>query len=173
MSESLIMIVLRLIHIISGVFWAGAVMSIAWFLLPAQQAIGQPGGAFMQQLMFRQRFRAFVLAAMVLTILSGLTMYARLAMLTHGAWASSRTGIVLGIGAVAAIIAGGIGGGFVRRLGNRMMELGGRIQASGGPPTDTEKAEMDALQRKTRSGFRIVAILLLISIVAMASARYL
>ena len=110
MSESLIMIVLRLIHIISGVFWAGAVMSIAWFLLPAQQAIGQPGGAFMQQLMFRQRFRAFVLAAMVLTILSGVTMYARLTMLTHGAWASSRTGIVLGIGAVAAIIAGGIGG---------------------------------------------------------------
>jgi hypothetical protein len=148
-------------------------MTIAWFLIPTQQAIGQPGAAFMQQLMFRQRFRAFVLAAMLLTILSGVTLYARLAMLTNGAWASSRTGIVLGIGAVAAIIAGGIGGGFVRRLGNRLMELGGRIQASGGPPTEAEKAEMDALQRKIRSAFRIVAILLLITIVAMASARYL
>lgn len=167
------MILLRLIHIISGVFWAGTVMAIAWFLLPAAQAIGQPGAAFMQQLMFQQRLRFFVLGTMLLTILSGLAMYGRLAMVTDGAWAASRTGMVLGIGAVAAIIAGGIGGGVVGRVGNKMMELGGRIQASGGPPTDAQKAEMDSYQRRIRSAFRIIAILLLIAVAAMASARYL
>jgi len=172
-SESLVMIVLRLIHIICGVFWAGTVMSVAWFLLPAQRAIGQPGAVFMQQLMFRQRLRAFVLGAMVLTILSGLTMYTRLAMVTHGAWASSRTGIVLGIGAVAGIIAGGIGSGIVGRLGKRMMELGGKIQASGGPSTEAQKAEMEALQGRIQGAFRLVAVLLLIAVAAMASARYL
>src|SRR6266542_3971624 len=103
------MVGLRLIHILAGVFWAGTAMLAAWFILPAQRAIGQPGMAFMQQLMFKQRLRAYAIGAMVLTLLSGLGMYARLATITQGAWASSRMGIVIGVGAVAAIIAGAIG----------------------------------------------------------------
>jgi hypothetical protein len=110
---------------------------------------------------------------MALTILSGLAMYGRLAMLTDGAWAASRTGMVLGIGAVAAIIAGGIGAGVTGRLGKRMMALGSAIQASGGPPTEAQKAEMEMLQGKLRNAFRIVAVLVLIAVIAMASARYL
>lgn len=172
-EDALLMIGLRLIHIISGVFWAGAVMVIAWFLLPTAQAIGQPGGAFMQQLMFRQRLRPFLLGSMLLTILSGLTMYAWLAMEADGAWARSKMGMVIGVGAIAAIIAGGIGGGVVGRQSRKMMELGGRIQASGGPPTDAQKAEMDSYQRKIRSAFHIVAVLVVIATISMASARYL
>ena len=71
-------------------------------------------------------------------------------MVTDGAWASSRTGIVLGIGAVAGIIAGGIGGGVVGRLGKKMMELAGKIQASGGPPTEAQNVEMEALQGRVQ-----------------------
>ena len=173
MSDQVMMIVLRLIHIVSGVFWAGTMMAIAWFLLPAAQAIGQPGAAFMQQLMFRQRLRLFVAGAMMLTILSGLTMYVWLAMETDGGWAKSRMAMALGVGAVAALIAGGIGSGVIGRVGEKMMKLGTAIQASGGPPTDAQKAEMEALQRKMRSGFRTVAVLVLIATIAMASARYL
>jgi len=47
------------------------------------------------------------------------------------------------------------------------------MQASGGPPTDTQKAEMNVLQGKMQSAFRMVAVLLLIAVAAMASARYL
>lgn len=167
------MIALRVIHIVSGVFWAGTVMVIAWFLLPTVQTLGQSGGAFMQQLMFRQRLRMFMLGSMLLTILSGLTMYGWIAMETDGMWARSRMGMVIGVGAIAAIIAGGIGGGVVGRQSRKMMELGGRIQASGGPPTDVQKAEMDSYQRKIRGAFSIIAILVVIATVAMASARYL
>ena len=173
MSESVIMIVLRLIHIVSGAFWAGTVMAIAWFLLPAAKTIGPSGAAFMQQLMFRQRLRAFTLGAMILTILSGLIMYARLAMVTDGTWASSRTAMVLGIGAVAAIIAGAIGGGAGGRLAKKMMKLSATIQASGGQPTDAQRAEMESYQRKSRSMFQVVAVLVLIALITMASARYL
>lgn len=167
------MIVLRLIHIIAGVFWAGSMMAIAWFLVPSAQALGQPGAAFMQQLMFRQRLRLFVAGAMILTILSGLTMYVWLTMETDGAWAKSRMGMTLGVGAVAAIIAGGIGGGIIGKVGQKMMALGTTIQASGNPPTDAQQAEMASYQRKMRSGFRIIAVLVLIATIAMASARYL
>ncbi|MEO7501097.1 MAG: hypothetical protein ABIW94_00530 [Gemmatimonadaceae bacterium] len=173
MSDGAIMIVLRVIHIIAGVFWAGAVMVMTWFVLPASQAMGQPGGAFMQQLMFRQRLRIFVGGAMILTILSGLTMYTWLAMETDGGWARSRMGMALGVGAVAAIIAGGIGGAVIGRVGERMAALGATIQASGGPPNDAQKAEMESYQRRMRSTFRIIAVLLIIAIITMAGARYL
>ena len=167
------MIVLRVIHIISGVFWAGAVMVTAWFVLPAAQAMGQPGGAFMQRLMFHQRLRVYLSGAMALTILSGLTMYMWLAMEPGGSWARSRMAMTLGIGAVAAIIAGGIGGAVIGRVGKKMAALGATIQASGGPPTDTQKAELESYQRRMRSAFRIIAVLLLIAIITMAGARYL
>ena len=127
----------------------------------------------MQRLMFHQRLRTFMMASMLLTILSGLTMYGWIAMETDGVWARSKMGMVIGVGAIAAIIAGGIGGGVVGRQGRKMMELGGRIQASGGPPTDAQKAEMDSYQRKIRNAFRIIAALVVISTITMASARYL
>jgi len=110
MNESALMIALRLIHIFSGVFWAGAVALIGWFVLPAQAPLGQASPMFMRELMVRRRLPIFVMTSMGLTILSGLTMYARLAMTTNGIWAASTTGRVLGFGALAAIIGGGIGG---------------------------------------------------------------
>jgi len=172
-NDKVLMIVLRLIHILAGVFWAGGAMIAAWFILPAQRAIGQPGMAFMQQLMFKQRLRVFVLGAMVLTLLSGLAMYARLAAITDGAWASSRMGIVIGVGAVAAIIAGGIGGGVVGKIGKKMMAVAGAIQAGGGTPSDAQRTEMQALQVRMMGAYRLTAGLLLVAIAAMASARYL
>ena len=173
MNESVLMVVLRVIHIIAGVFWGGGAMVAAWFILPAQRAIGQPGMAFMQQLMFKQRLRVFVLGAMVLTLLSGLAMYARLVAITDGAWARSMMGIVIGVGAVAAIIAGGIGSGVVSKIGKKMMEVAGAIQAGGGTPTDAQRTEMQALQVRMMGAYRITAALLLVAIAAMASARYL
>jgi len=173
MSESALMVVLRLIHIICGVFWAGTAMAAAWFILPASRAMGQPGGAFMQQLMFRQKLRVYVAAAMGLTVLSGLTMYIRMWMITDGAWNASRMGMTLGVGAVAGIIAGALGGMAVGRYGQRLMDIGTAVQASGGPPTDDQRHEIESLQGKMYSTFRVIAILLLIAVAAMASARYL
>lgn len=166
------MVVLRLIHIICGAFWVGGALSVAFFILPAQRAIGQPGMLFVRQLMMGQKFRSFMIGAAVLTILSGLTMYTRYAM-AGGGWARSNTGIILGVGALAAIIAAGIGTGYSGKIGKQMLALGEAMQASGGPPTDAQKAEMGVLQGKMQSAFRMVAILLLIAVAAMASARYL
>jgi uncharacterized membrane protein len=173
MSASAVMILLRLIHILSGVFWAGAVMIVAWFILPAQRRLGEPGLAFLQELMLHRRLRVFMMGAMILTILSGLTMYTRMAMLTHGAWTSTTNGIVLGIGGVAAIIGGGIGGGVVSSAAKKLMTLGGQVQAAGVPPTDTQQAEMARLQGRISGAFRITAVLVVIAVAAMASARYL
>lgn len=171
MNESALMIVLRLIHIFSGIFWAGGIALLVGFILPAQLVMGRSVMPFMQELMMRRRLRAYVTTAMILTLLSGLTMYARLAITTHGQWPGSNTGKVVGIGALAAIIAGGIGGSVGASTARKMSQLGERI--GGAPPTDEQAAEAEAIISRFRNALRIVALLLIIAIASMGSARYL
>lgn len=173
MNESSLMIVLRLVHIFSGIFWAGTAALLAWFVLPAQSVLGQAAGAFMMELMLRRRLRVYLLTAMILTLLSGIAIYAHLAMATDGAWARSMTGKVLGFGALVAIIAGGYGGTVGGKAAKRMTEIGAAVQAAGGLPTEAQRAEMAMLQARSHQALRIVSLLLIITIAAMASARYL
>ena len=48
-----LLIVLRLLHIVLGVFWVGAVVFIAFLLFPSVRESGPAGGAVMQRLMGR------------------------------------------------------------------------------------------------------------------------
>ncbi len=167
------MVLLRLIHILGGVFWVGTVFFITWFLFPATKATGQAGLVVMQEVMMRRKMSIYLMTAMGLTILSGLTMYARMAMITHGAWASTTPAKVLGFGALCGIAGGAIGGSISKATGLKMAAIGKAIQESGGPPTEAQKAEIGALQDKMQKVMRIVALLLVLAVAAMASARYL
>lgn len=173
MNESALMIALRLIHIFSGIFWAGSVALIGWFVLPAQTALGPASPMFLRELMVRRRLPVFVMTSMGLTLLSGLTMYARLAMTTNGMWAASITGKVLGFGALAALIGGGIGGAAGAKMKRKMAEVGAKVQAGGGTPTEDQRLEIAANVASFQKSLRIVTVLLIIAIAAMASARYL
>ncbi|HXV15583.1 MAG TPA: hypothetical protein VD758_02325 [Gemmatimonadaceae bacterium] len=173
MNESTMMVILRLIHIIGGVFWVGTVLMIAWFLMPATKATGQSGLAVMQDVMMRQKLSVYLMTAMGLTILSGLAMYVHLSMATNGAWSSSTMGKVLGFGALCGIVGGAIGGSNSRSTGLKMAAIGKAIQESGKPPTEEQRAEIDRLQTSAQKVLRIVAVLLLLAVASMASARYL
>ena len=91
-------LILRLIHILAGVFWVGAIFLIAGFLLPTARATGREGGRFMQHLMLQRRLPIFLAIAMLLTVLSGFALYGRLVSATHGAWAGTPPGIAYGVG---------------------------------------------------------------------------
>jgi hypothetical protein len=172
-NESALMIILRLIHILGGVFWVGTVFIITWFLLPANKTTGQAGLVVMQEVMMRRKLSVYLMTAMGLTILSGLTMYARMAMITHGAWASTTNAKVLGFGALCGIVGGAIGGSISKATGMKMAAIGKAIQDSGQPPTEAQKSEIGALQEKMQKVMSFVAILLILAVAAMASARYL
>jgi uncharacterized membrane protein len=173
MNESALMVLLRLIHIIAGVFWVGTVFVIAWFLLPSNKETGQAGLVVMQEVMMKRKLSVYLVITMALTILSGLTMYARMMMITHGVWASTMMAKVLGVGALCAIVAGGVGGSISKRTGMQMAAIGSAIKASGQPPTPAQLDEIGALQAKSQKVMGFVAILLVIALAAMASARYL
>jgi uncharacterized membrane protein len=173
MDDQIIMVVLRLIHIVSGVFWVGAFIVMAGFLFPAVRATGPQGGRVMQEVMQRRRLPVYLGVAAGLTILSGFVMYGRIAGATNGAWASTRPGMTYGIGGLAAILAVIVGAVVAGPAGRKLGKLGERVQASGGPPSAEQAAQMAALQARVGRGMQAVAFLLLVAVVAMAIARYL
>lgn len=173
MNESALMVVLRLIHIIGGVFWVGTAFLIAWFLMPTQKATGMAGLTFVEELMIRKKLRVYLILTMIFTILSGLAMYARMAMMSQGQWASSTMGRVLAFGALCGIVAGGLGASSGKRTGTKMVAMAEYIRKSGGAPSPAQQTELDVILKKAAGEMKLVAALLVIAVAAMASARYL
>jgi uncharacterized membrane protein len=171
MDERTVTIILRLIHILAGVFWAGTAFLMAGFLVPTMRATGKEGGVFIQHLMRERRLHAVLGIAMLLTVLSGIAMYAKLAAATHGAWAHTAPGIAYSVGAVAAIVGGIVGAVYGGSAGRRIAAIGARIGAAG--PSAEQQAEMGRLQARIRNGTRLAAVCLAVAAGAMAVARYL
>jgi len=171
MDEQAVTIILRLIHILGGIFWVGAMVVLAGFLLPTVRATGPQGGRFMQTLMQQKRLQVYLGLAALLTVLSGITMYARMAAASHGAWAGSRPGIAYGVGAVAANLGAAIGGGVGSSAGRKMLAVGQAIGPAG--PSAEQQSELARLQGRMAIGARLAASLLIIAAGAMAIARYL
>lgn len=167
------MIVLRVIHILAGVSWAGGGIVLAWFVHPANRASGEGGAAFMRRLMLDYRLGTFFAVAMLLTLLSGFGMYWRLSTLAGSDWMSSRPAMALGTGGIAALLAAIIGMSNGVITGNKMTALGNAIKNGGGPPSATQSSEMAALQKRLNTGMRIASSLLIVATIAMAVARYL
>jgi uncharacterized membrane protein len=172
MDERLLMIVLRIVHILGGIFWVGGLQIMAWFAVPAQRATGESGGVFIRQMMLGQKLSTWFSASAGLTLLSGLLLYWRLIDTSSGAWARTRPAMIFGLGAAAALLAmiiGGVmGGGSARKMG----PLGARIAASQGNPDPALLQEMRTLQARSVTGVRIAASLTMVAAAAMAVARY-
>jgi uncharacterized membrane protein len=167
------MIVLRLIHIFSGVFWAGSVFFVARFLLPSILASGAAGGQVMQQIIAKRRFPVAAGIAGTLTILSGAGMYWHNIKVSSGGWASSAPGMTYGTGALAAIAALVVFATIIGPTGKRLMGLSATVHASGGPPTTEQASTLAGLQGRMLFASRLGASFLAIAVIAMAVARYL
>src|SRR5574341_1318324 len=104
---SLFMVVLRLIHIGAGVFWAGGAIVVARFVIPSVQDAGPEGAKVVQALQKHGLMTALPVAA-VLTMLAGFILYWRVSGGFAAQWSRTPTGMVLGLGALASIVAFGI-----------------------------------------------------------------
>ena len=170
MDERVLFIVLRLLHIGLGVFWAGAMAIMAWFLIPSVRAAGPAGGRVLQEMMATRKLPAWLGAAASLTILSGIVLYWRL--MRGPGWAKTPMAMTLGVGAAAAIAAYIVGLTISAPTGAKIAALGARMQSAGGPPDPSLAAEMQALQQRAHTASRIVAMLVFTAVLAMAIARY-
>jgi hypothetical protein len=165
------MIILNLVHILAGVFWAGATLLLTFFVAPAIEAAGPGGGLIMQKLVKGTRFPLAMMLSGVLTILSGLSMFWLVSGGLSAAWMASNHGIAItlggGAGILAAILGGAMSGRATRRLGALMQE----IQASGKQAGPEQQAEIKALQVTMRRGSLAGALCILIALIGMSVAR--
>lgn len=172
MNDYSLILALRLIHIVSGVFWVGSIIFLTWFLTPAARATGLAGTTVMQQLLGAQRMAAYLVTAMLLTVLSGLMLYRHDSVSFGSGWMHTGSGMTFSTGALLAIIGAAIGVFVNMPLGKRIGSLGASIQAGGRPPTAEQAAAMSALQARLGTFSYIAAALLVLATVAMAVARY-
>lgn len=168
-----IALVLRLIHIVLGVFWAGTLFFLVLFLAPALGRVGPDAGKVMVQ-MNRARFFEIMPLAALITILSGLWLMWILSDGFDAAFFSSRWGLTLTVGGSCALLAFLIGTVVMRTATLRLLALAPRMAAAA---SDEERsalgAQMEALRRRSRTSSLWVAALLLVAVASMAAARYL
>jgi uncharacterized membrane protein len=166
-------VVLRLVHILSGVFWIGGAIVVSWFLLPAVQAAGPSvGGPLMQRFAGDRRAPSWLAGAAVLTVLAGLLLFWEVSGQLAGEWLSSPQGMTISLGAALGIVAAVIGVAIGGPTTKKVLALGGAIAASGQPPTSEQGAQMGALQKRSFNAIRWVSILGALAVACMAIAEY-
>jgi hypothetical protein len=152
-------VVLRLVHVLGGIFWVGSVLFNSFFLFPALAQAGPAAGAVMGGL----RQRGFLLALPVsalLTILSG----ARLMWIASAGFAPGYFGSPVGRvylwSGIAAILAFLIGLFISRPAAARAAQPG------------LTQLELAGLRRRVAISGAVVTVLLLVTAAGMAIGRY-
>ena len=157
-SPTLILIA-RAIHIFSGVYWAGSIFVVAGTLLPAMRnpGAGPVLGPVMKSLGMR------VGIAALLTILAGL--YLMAALHPHD---NSPSGIVLGVGAAAALLAFLVALAVSMPSGRKLAAL----LAAKDLGAEEKNRQMAVLQGRVVLAARAMAGLLGLTVLCMAAFRY-
>lgn len=170
---SIVLLLLRLIHIVAGAFWVGAGVAYFLYFEPSAKGLGPARSKFMQELIGKYRYPIFMNVSSLLTILAGLGLYWASSGGLSAAWLTSGPGLGFTLGALAGLIAFGIGFIGIRPRAQRMGALGAAIAAAGAPPTAEQGAELGRLDAEIHTFERWDVILLVISLALMAVSRYL
>ena len=165
----ILVLILRLLHIIGGVFWVGGAVAMNFFVAPTMRATGDAGKQFAGHLISRTPFSPFMMYSGIASIVAGFILYGIDSNWFTSAWQSSGPGIGFGLGALFALI--GMVTGIMNGSNNRKMgALGAQIQ---GKPTPEQSARLGAIQKQQAWVVPVNTYSLLLALALMAVARYL
>jgi hypothetical protein len=168
-----LVIILRLVHVVSGALWVGMMFYATFFLMPAVQEAGPEGGKVMAGIQRRGIMTLMPILA-IGALISGFWLYIRAAAGMHAEFARSPVGVAFGLGGVAALLAWLLGMTVLRPSMMKAMALAQSL----GPSTSADErqrvtAEAQSLRGRAAAASRATAWLLLFAVAAMAVARYL
>jgi uncharacterized membrane protein len=166
-----LLVVLRVVHVVGGVFWGGAVLFITHFLEPAVREAGADGAKVMAALQ-RKRYFEVVPVVAALTLISGFWLYWRVFGRIHPGPGASGAELWLGFGGLASLLAFVVGIGFMRPAASRLARLAGEIGNAAAGDREAAQAEIVRLRGRVRLSGRVAAALLGVAIVCMAVGRY-
>ena len=162
----------RLVHIFAGVLWVGAAFLFLFFIGPSVKATAPEGQKFLQYFLVRKKYPMFMGIVSILTVLAGALLLWRDISGDLLGYIQTGPGLGFAIGSLAAIIVVPIGLFLMSPRGERIGQLGAQIEAAGGPPSADQMAELERLDKELHTLEWIDFILLSISLLTMATARY-
>ena len=164
-----LVIVLRLIHIFSGVLWVGGALAMNFFIGPTLGATGDAGKQFAGHLMARTSFSMVMTVSAYATVIAGVWLFGIDSAWFSSPWLTSGAGRGFGIGAAFALV--GLITGIMNGNNNRKLgQLGAQIK---GQPTSEQMATLGAIQKQQGWVVPVNTYSLLIAVFFMAIARYL
>jgi uncharacterized membrane protein len=164
-----VLLVLRLLHILGGIFWVGGALVMAFFITPTIMSTAEAGQKFMGHLLTQTKFSRMMTIAALSTILAGFILYWIDSDGFTSDWMMAGPGVGFGIGAFFALI--GFGAGLmIPRGGAAMAQLAAQFK---GAPTPEQKEQIAALMKRQKMISAINAHSLLAAAILMAVARYL
>jgi len=155
-----LLLLMRLLHILSGIFWVGTMMFNTGFLLPAFRDAG-PDGAKVGAALAKRRFMVVMPIVALVTILSGFWLFWRTSAGFQATFMQSHMAKALSFGAACAIVAFIIGVVVVRPA---------MVQAMALAQSNPQRAQV--LRVRTDVAGRLVTGLVALAAAAMAVARY-
>ncbi len=165
---NILMIALRLIHIIGGVFWVGTSLLFDFFIIPSVRASGEAGQKSLGILITKTHLGEAHGISAILTALAGASLYWIDSQGFTSAWSRSAAGLGFGIGGIfgfLGVITGMLGALPLRTLA----ETAAQIQGS---PTPEQKDKIQTAQKRLIVIGRIDSAVLILALTFMATARY-
>lgn len=171
MSDQTYILVLRILHIGFGIFWAGTAIFFSLFLMPSIKKAGPEGMKVMQTL----GTSGYAIAAMIsaiITIVAGFLLIWKLSGGFQPEWFHSWYSRVLTMGGGMALIAFIIGFTVNRPAAARISKISMAISTQGGQPSNEQVAELTKLRNRIFSATNYIAILLAVAVLGMSIFRY-
>lgn len=167
------LLVLRVIHVLGGIFWVGSGLFTSFFLIPALGRLGPAGaGPVMGALQQRRLFTVLPVVA-VLTILSGIRLLQIASAGFSSAYFDSRTGQTFLWSGVAAVIAFLLSLLVARPAAVRMGQLSASMATMPESERAARSAELGRLRQRSSLASVAATVLLIGAAIGMAVARYL
>ena len=164
-------LVLRLLHVLAGIFWMGSGLFTGLFLIPALALAGTPPGPLFAALGKKRLFAALPLAAAV-TVLSGLRLMWVTSGGSFGAYVATPMGRTFALGGAAAVLAFAVSAIFARPSSQRAGAIGATLATLSGDERARAATEMAKLQRRGEVAGRFSLLFMVLAGMAMAVARY-
>lgn len=167
------LLLLRLVHILGGIFWLGSGLFTTFFLIPALGRVGPAAAAPVMGALQQRRLFTVLPVVALLTILSGVRLFQIVSAGFQPTYISSRPGQTFLWSGIAAVIAFLLSLVVARPAAVRAGQLGAAIASLPEEKRAGQLAELERLRRRSALASIVAMVLLTGAAAGMAVARYL
>jgi uncharacterized membrane protein len=166
------LLVLRFVHVVSSLCWAGGSFIFFLFVEPTAKTLAPTGMHFVEHMVTKRRFSIFMVVNSTLTLLSGALLFWQVSGGQLLGWMKTGPGLGFTLGSIAGVVVYFIGMFGVNPRAIKLSKISAEIQAAGGPPTPAQGAELQKLDREMAALNKADFVLVALSLALMGTARY-